>query len=540
MPNLNTTNYLAILLIVALLLLLPHLSLLPVNVMEARNFITAREMATDGNWILTTINGQPRYEKPPLPTWITAVSGLAFGFNSLFGMRLPVVLVTLLLVVFVYRFSLKLELPNVQAFRNGLILITSFYIYFSGRDNQWDMYCHSFMMVSLYCLWNIFRRNGSAITNGIIGGLFLGFSILSKGPVSLYALLLPFIIAYGIVYRYNFKNTGQFILPIALYCVAGLVTGLSWPLYIRFADPATLAEISSREAGRWASYNTRPIYYYWSFFTQSGLWTLPALAALMYPYMKKRVSNLQAYRFTFFWTIGSVILLSLIPEKKARYLLPVLIPMALNTGFYIEYLWNSFSRASKKEKLFVYFTFGLVAIIGISFPIAQYFVVKENRNDVFTWMVIASTALFITGSFIAVSLYRNNFKNSFYGAVALQVLIVITAFPLAKSFLYHDTANSVARVKALAAAEKIKVYEFSGTAPEIIWEYGQKIPKYTIANSGHKFGLLAAPTEYNKVKNALKGYAIEKKGGIDLNTVPKGKKSHKERLETNFYIVTLN
>ena len=47
---------------------------LAVSIMEARNFITAREMITDGNWLLTTMNGEARYEKPPLPTWLTAIS----------------------------------------------------------------------------------------------------------------------------------------------------------------------------------------------------------------------------------------------------------------------------------------------------------------------------------------------------------------------------------------------------------------------------------------------------------------------------------
>ena len=35
--------------------------------MEARNFIVAREMLTEGNWLLTTMNDVPRYEKPPFP-----------------------------------------------------------------------------------------------------------------------------------------------------------------------------------------------------------------------------------------------------------------------------------------------------------------------------------------------------------------------------------------------------------------------------------------------------------------------------------------
>jgi len=57
---------------------LSHLDTLYPNIMEARNFVTAREMLTQGNWILTTMDGLPRYEKPPLPT----------GFFSRFKIRL--------------------------------------------------------------------------------------------------------------------------------------------------------------------------------------------------------------------------------------------------------------------------------------------------------------------------------------------------------------------------------------------------------------------------------------------------------------------
>ena len=42
--------------------------------MEARNMVTAREMVHDGNWLVPTMNGDLRLEKPPLPTWLTAVA----------------------------------------------------------------------------------------------------------------------------------------------------------------------------------------------------------------------------------------------------------------------------------------------------------------------------------------------------------------------------------------------------------------------------------------------------------------------------------
>src|SRR5690554_2551759 len=140
-----------------------------------------------------------------------------------------------------------------------------------------------------------------------------------------------------------------------------LVVGGWWYIYVRWQDPETFVAIAQKETSNWGSYNVRPFYYYWSFFAQSGLWAIPALVALIYPYMKKRVSNLQAYRFSLLWTLFSVLLLSLVPEKKTRYLMPVLIPLAINTGFYIEYICRRFSSMKKSERIPVYLNFGLIS-----------------------------------------------------------------------------------------------------------------------------------------------------------------------------------
>src|SRR5690606_27816531 len=75
--------------LVCVLVFFVNLEAIFVNIMEARNFITAREMIEGGNWIFTTLNDMPRYQKPPLPTWLTAFSGMVFGLDSLWGLRLP-------------------------------------------------------------------------------------------------------------------------------------------------------------------------------------------------------------------------------------------------------------------------------------------------------------------------------------------------------------------------------------------------------------------------------------------------------------------
>ena len=53
----------------------------PADLMESRNLVTAREMINTGNYLIPTMNGELRLEKPPLPTWIAAGIEHAFPYN---------------------------------------------------------------------------------------------------------------------------------------------------------------------------------------------------------------------------------------------------------------------------------------------------------------------------------------------------------------------------------------------------------------------------------------------------------------------------
>ena len=161
--------------------------------------------------------------------------------------------------------------------------------------------------------------------------------------------IMVFIISYGFIFK--FKSLKSKLLPLLSFALIFIVIGRWWFVFVRIADAQAFIEIANKETGNWSSYNVKPFYYYWNFFTQSGLWTIPAFISLLYPYLINRVKNKKAYKFTFWWTIIAVILLSLIPEKKARYLMPVLIPLALNTGFYIQFLINQFSKLTSKKEI---------------------------------------------------------------------------------------------------------------------------------------------------------------------------------------------
>lgn len=514
-----------------------------VNIMEARNFATAREMLQDDNWLLTTLNGEPRYQKPPLPTWLTAISAALFGLESLTAMRLPAALITIVLILATYSIAIRFTAQRTYAFVSSLVLATSFYIIFSGRNGQWDIFTHGFMMLTIYQLYRFFTEDTYKYGRALAAAIFFGCSFMSKGPVSLYALLLPFLIAFGWVYK--FKKMKTRILPLLLFLVVSFILSAWWHYYTYVFDAETVLAITNKETGNWTSYNVRPFYYYWSFFTQSGIWTIPAFIGLLYPYLKNKVLDKKGYLFTFIWTMASVILLSVIPEKKSRYLLPVLIPLALNTGFYIMYLFRNFRQMEDwKEKLPVYFNFGLIALIGIAFPIGGYIFLKDNLSggDWF-WFITLSLLLVAIAISIVIKLKQKSIKPVFYLTIAFIMSITCFGMPLAKLTSVNPDYKSMAELQEWNKTKQLPIYELTFFTPELIWDYKANIPvlhngEEVVKPNENKFGILVAEHDMELFEKTFNGYHIEKIDKYDMNPQPKGNRQHKSRLWRDFYVIT--
>ena len=513
---------------------------LPVSIMEARNFITAREMISDGNWLMTTMNGVARYEKPPLPTWLSAIFGLLFGIKNIVALRFPAILFVAITGIGIFKLSKEILDDQQQSFINALIGITSFYVIGIIIEAPWDIFTHGTMIIAIYYLFQLFSGK-QAIRNSLLAGICIGFSILSKGPISFYALLLPFLIAYGFIYKYKFSKSQ--IIGCCTFLITALLVGGWWYLYIRLNDSETFKVITEKETGNWGSYNVKPFYYYWSFFTQSGIWTIPAFVSIVYPYLKSRVCNLKAYRFSLLWTILAVILLSIVPEKKARYLMPVLIPLAINTGFYIEYLIRSFkSLKDKRETLPVYFNFGLIASIGILFPLIGFSFGQFLTGKFLFWFIIASIVLVTIGALMLIHLRRKSIKHVFYLCVALMASILITVLPLSEMQVYSGY-NPISNLKEDAQNNGLKVYSLNTVAPELIWQFGDKIPsiktdegQINLPNDS-KFGLLANGINIEDLTVLESQYSIEKKSTYDLNITGKSSKKYNQRLVSDYYLL---
>ena len=142
----NISNSFVIFIIVVICLFFTvNINLVDITIMEARNFVTAREMLLENNWLIPTFNGEPRYQKPPLPTWISAISTLIAGTKTLYFFRIPGFLCLALIGITTYYFSLELLKNKIYSIVNSFIAITSFYTIAIIIEAPWDIFSHSFI-----------------------------------------------------------------------------------------------------------------------------------------------------------------------------------------------------------------------------------------------------------------------------------------------------------------------------------------------------------------------------------------------------------
>lgn len=350
-------------------------SALPTDIMEARNIVTAREMVSDGNWLVPTMNGVLRLEKPPLPTWIAGAVEKVFP-DSLSAQRFPPAVMGLLWTFFLFLTARYLTRREDFAVYSVVVFLTLYNVVLMGRSATWDIYCHAFMMGAIYFLLRGFYDDEREVHPPVwrwflLSGLMAGLSFESKGPVSFYALLLPFLGAVVCCRRPSMKGKWG---PLGAAFLVCLVLGAWWYVYLWVCHPITVQYVVHQESTAWVDHNVRPWYYYWRFFLEGGIWAPFILAALAVPVWRRRLDLSRDYLWVLTWMLFQLILLSLMPEKKMRYLLPMAPTVAMTVAFLLVY-WGDKKRHPHWVKGFVWSVAGLffVAELFLLRPIGKRF-----------------------------------------------------------------------------------------------------------------------------------------------------------------------
>ncbi|MBV8063757.1 MAG: glycosyltransferase family 39 protein, partial [Nevskia sp.] len=185
------------------------------------------EMLDSGNYLSTTLNGEPRYDKPILIYWLQAASVKTFG-RSEFAFRLPSALCASLWLLVVYAFTWSFTRERraalLAAGSLGLGLMASVIGHAAIADalldlllalTMLDIYRHC-VAPSLFKLLRIY--------------LWMGLGFLAKGPVAV-ALPLAASLIFYLWQRRPIEWLKAVFNPLGWLLFAAVVLSWAWPLY---------------------------------------------------------------------------------------------------------------------------------------------------------------------------------------------------------------------------------------------------------------------------------------------------------------------
>ncbi|RHR79634.1 glycosyltransferase family 39 protein [Odoribacter sp. AF15-53] len=450
------------------------------DIMESRNLVTAHEMIEYDNWLVPTMNGELRLEKPPLPTWVAAgIEYLAPDNISL--QRAAAGVMATLMAFFLYFFASSLSGNRLLGLLSALVLATSFNVIMAGRVATWDIYCHSFMLGAIFFFYKGVSSMRTGWGNFIWAGIFLGLSFLGKGPVSFYALLFPFLISYFWVYRPSFKRKGG---PIVVMLLLFVVISFWWPLYLYMFHRDTAMFVLAKESTAWIERNVRPWYYYWLFFAESGIWSLFLLTGLCWPWLKNKITLRKEYTLAVLWTVVTLVLLSLFPEKKTRYLLPLLIPAAMVVAHYVVYIFTATKEKTLTTGDRVMFRINafLPALIALGMPVAVYLLFYTKEQVSLTLLIIVSILFLATAYSIFTGGVRMRSMKVFTGVVFLLILVETLLMSKVANIFNNTEIKSIKAVRDIKELQHLPFYypEKEGLRIELVYKAGRRILPWDI------------------------------------------------------------
>lgn len=481
------------------------------GIMEMRNFITAREMVLYNNWIITTMNGNFRFEKPPLPTWITALFMKIFGTTSNeVILRLPVAILSVGLIFLAYYLVKSATNNHKLAFVTGLVLSTTFIIMKLGNENTWDMFGYTLIFGFSTFIFKGFKDG--KWKSFILAGIFFGGALLGKGPVPLYGMAIPFFIAYLICYGVTSLKNNWKKLIIAL--ILGLLLAGIWPLIAILKHRELFLSVMNKEANTWGNKHTKWIFYYLDYYVYTGVWLFFTIASFYKKWVEKKVEDKKFFSFLFFWNFAALILLSLVKMKKDRYALPLYILSPMMAAHLIHYyLKKDWVEIVKKEKIFLKFNFIIMGILSLGIPILFFFTgyIKGYINLIYL-LFITVIFFYLTYFFIQVVRERKKLKLGLYFIGVLMLTINITTVWFVQRTLRDGVRTKYPYLSSIKDKNpsSLPIFTIFDADVSNVWNVGQKIiPIKDNSSLPSHFILLNEGSKNNILKILGDNYLIE-------------------------------
>lgn len=242
MKSLSTNKIRIAIIVIAALLFIPFLNGVHLFDWDEINFAeAAREMIVSGDYLTVQINFQAFWEKPPLFIYMQVLSMKTFGINE-FSARLPNAICGIITLVTLFNIGTKTrdDLFGVLWALAYAGSILPFLYFKSGIIDPWF---NLFIFLGIYQLvLYTSRENGQQSHQVLLGAIFAGLAVLTKGPVGFLLIALTFLLSL-LTAKPNIKVKWKDLL--LYFIVLALVGGLWFLIQILSGNTKTVVDFIS-------------------------------------------------------------------------------------------------------------------------------------------------------------------------------------------------------------------------------------------------------------------------------------------------------
>lgn len=377
--------------LLSLLFFIPFLGTTPLFDWDEINFAEcAREMIETGNYSTVTINYQPFWEKPPLFIWMQVLSMKFFGINE-FAARFPNAICGLITLIILFRAGKKLydeKLGLLWSLAYGASLLPHLY-FKSGIIDPWFNLFIFLAFYNYYLGYSSYKSPtvGYESKYFVFSGLFLGFAVLTKGPVAIaiagicFALFFVFGRFKSII---PFKGLVQIVLSTAL--IGGIWFLLLYlsgngHVIIEFID-YQLRLASTQDAGHGG-----PFFYHFVVLLV-GCFPASIIAIRAFGIQDSgRYNGFKLWMVILFWV--TLITFSIVKTKIIHYSSLCYFPLTFLTAYGLHQIIKRSDKIWKRWMTISLFVIGFIysiLLIAVPFvmPIVKQMAIDGKIKDVFT------------------------------------------------------------------------------------------------------------------------------------------------------------
>jgi 4-amino-4-deoxy-L-arabinose transferase-like glycosyltransferase len=300
---------------------------------EARYALLARTMVETGDWLVPRIGAEVHLEKSPLFIWAIAALSLAGRQVTELTAVLPAALSGIAGVGATLILARRLFGPR-AALLAAFALVATWGYFWHARMALADMMVTFFAVAAAAAFATVVATGESRPLPMAVCWACLGFGLAAKGPVALVPLI-PF--AAFLLREDGWRGLAKLrpVMGVALVALisAPWVLPFAWRSGVSYVDTVIVADFVGPRLRAWDSVGEL-------FFAAGPIgvgflpWTVFLPIAIVEGWRRAADDRTRrAFRFLVFWVIAYVVIITLLPHKRDRYLLATYPVLAIMVGW---------------------------------------------------------------------------------------------------------------------------------------------------------------------------------------------------------------